>query len=369
MAAGLLTRSLANARSVDPGVDVDRLAAIGTNLRQGNVPREEWSVVMEEALRRVRAIPGVRRAAIASRLPVQGFASATTVLEGYDPPSGTDATELDFALVSRDYFRTVGIPVVAGRTFSDEDRPESPLVVLVNETAAQRFWGGDAVGRRLRPQGAEDAWRRLVGVVGDATVEELQEPPTPILYYSADQRPLSRFFVVARTDGDPAALTGPLREELRAVGSSLPITELGTLESHLGQSLSGPRTAATLVGVFSLLAVLLASLGIYAVVSFTVARRSSEMGIRVALGAERSRVVGMVVAESMTSVAVGLLAGVGLALVAVRGLESVLYRVGALDPATFGAGAAGLLAVAALASWIPARRAARSDPVEVLRAQ
>jgi len=369
VAAGLLTRSLANARGVDPGVDVERVAMIGTNLRQGNVPQEEWPVVRDELLRRVEDLPGVSRAAIASRLPAQDFASSTTVVEGYDPPSGTDATELPFAVVSEGYFRTMGIPLVAGRTFAEEDRAESPLVVLVTETGARRFWSGDAVGRRIRPQGAEDAWRRVVGVVGDVTVEDLQEPPTPLFYYFAEQLPLSRFFVVARTAGDPAALVGPLREELRAVRASLPITELGTMESHLGQSLSGPRTAAALVGVFSVLAVLLASLGIYAVVSFTVARRSSEMGIRVALGADPGQVVGMVVAESMTSVAVGLLVGVGLALVAVRGLERVLYQVGALDPATFAAGTAGLLAVAALASWIPARRAARSDPVEVLRAQ
>ncbi|HSR42470.1 MAG TPA: ADOP family duplicated permease, partial [Longimicrobiales bacterium] len=254
VAAGLLTRSLANARGVDPGVDVDRLAAIGTNFRQANLPQEEWPVVTDELLRRVRAIPGVRRAAIASRLPVQGSASSTTVVEGYDPPSGTGATELAFAFVGAGYFRTMGIPLVEGRTFTEEDRPESPRVVLVNETGARRFWGGEALGRRIRPQGAADAWRRVVGVVGDVKVEELQEPPTPLIYFSADQQPLSSFFVVARTDGDPAALIGPLREELRAVRASLPITELGTLESHLGESLSGARTAAGLIGIFSLLA-------------------------------------------------------------------------------------------------------------------
>jgi len=201
------------------------------------------------------------------------------------------------------------------------------------------------------------------------TVADVTEAPTPMIYRSAEQFGAMAFSVVARTSGDPATLTSALPSALRGVRASLPVTRLLPLEAHLGDALALHRTAAALMGGFSMLALLLASLGIYAVVAFTVERRTQELGIRVALGATREAVVRMVVRESLGSVALGLAAGLVLAVIAMRGLDGVLFGVPPVDGVTF-AGAAGLLlAAACVAAFLPARRAARANPVEVLRRQ
>jgi len=330
--AGLAARSLGSARGVDPGFDVDRVAMIATNLSQGGIPQEESGVIRDELRDRIAAIPGVERVAFTSRLPVMGGGSTTTVIENYEPSTGTGSVELNFAVAGRDYFETMGMPLMAGRTFSREDGPETAPVMVVNETAARRFWAGDAVGGRTRSQGNPDGWRDVVGVVADTRVRSLQELPTPMIYFSAEQFGLNAFYLVVRTDGDPAALIGAMRTALRDVGASLPITRIGTMESHLGEALTAPRTAAQLMGVFSLLALVLASLGIYAVVSFAVARRSAELGIRIALGAARTRIIRMVVGETLVTVGFGLAVGLVAALVAAPLLEGALFGVGRWIP-------------------------------------
>ncbi|HEU4628834.1 MAG TPA: FtsX-like permease family protein [Gemmatimonadaceae bacterium] len=277
--------------------------------------------------------------------------------------------ELPFAFVSRGYFEAMGIDRLAGRTFEAYDRPDSPPVIVVNETAARMFFGGDALGGRIRSQGAEGAWREVVGVVSDVTVNGLQEAPTPMIYYSAEQAGIGTFTLVARTAGDPATILGALRSAFREVRPSLPVTRLLTLDAHLGQSLAGLRAAVAFMGAFSLLALMLASLGVYAVVSFTVGRRTQELGIRVALGAPRARIVGMIVGESLIVVVLGFAVGFGLSVLATRGLAAMLFGVGALDEVTFAGAAALLLLAAGTAAFLPARRAAGANPVEVLRSQ
>ncbi|HUH14175.1 MAG TPA: ABC transporter permease [Longimicrobiales bacterium] len=367
--AGLLTRSLAATERVDPGVDVERIALLGTNLVQGGIGDGEAEVVIAELLERVAAIPGVERAALTTRLPVQPGGTTTQVIESYRPPSGTEAVELPFASVSRGYFAAMGMPLLAGRSFGPDDHPDAPTAIIVNETAARVFWGGDALGGRIRSEGRQGPWGQVVGVVADAKVSDLREAPTPMIYYAAEQDGVRSFTVVARTGADPAALTGALRSALRDVRPSLPVTRLGSLEAHLGDALAGPRAAAALMGAFSLLALLLASFGVYAVVSFAVARRTQEIGIRAALGATRARLVSMVVGESLVVVAVGVAIGLALTVPVTRGLEGLLFGVGAGDGTTLGGAAILLLTAAAVAAFLPARRAARADPVEVLRQQ
>lgn len=367
--AGLLARSLANAERVKPGFDADRIAVIGTNLQQGGVPDGEARVVVTQLLERIEALPGVERAALTTRLPAERAGTTTQVVEGYEPTAGTGSVELNFAVVSRNYFETMGIPLVEGRTFGVDDRPESTRVIVVNEAAARLFWGGDAIGGRIRSQGAPDAWRYVVGVVGDVKVNDLREAPVPMIYYSLEQAGAGSFHVVVRTSGDPAALIPSVRAALREVRSTLPVTAAMTMRAHLGEGLAAARTAAALMGGFSLLALLLASVGVYAVVSFSVERRTQELGIRMALGAARSRVVSMVVGESLIVVAVGVTAGLGLAALAVRGLQSMLFGVQAVDVFTFSAAAVLLLLSAGGAAFLPADRAARQDPVSVLRTQ
>jgi putative ABC transport system permease protein len=364
--AGLLTRSLANIQRVDPGVDVERIAVLGTHLEQGGVTDAEGAVVVSQVLERVEALPGVERAALTTRLPVQSSGTTTQVVDGYEPAAGTGSVELDFAVVSRGYFTTMGIPLLAGRGFTADDRPESPRVIVVNETAARVFWGGTAIGRRIRSQSVPDGWREVVGVVADTRVSRLDEAPVPLIYYSAEQAGVTSFQIVARTAGDPALLLGPLRTALRDVRPTLPVTRLLTLDRHLGDALVSARMIASLMTAFSLLALLLAALGVYAIVSFSVEQRAPELGIRSALGASRPRLIGMVVGETLVIVMLGVCIGLAVALLATRGLEGMLYGVGSFDPATFGTAAVLLLTAAAASAFIPALRAARADPVEVL---
>jgi predicted permease len=366
--AGLLARSLVRVQSVDPGFRVEGLAYLSTNTNVPGLAEDEKSGILERLREGVAALPGTEAAAVTSRLPLGFGGSTTTVVEGYEPPSGTGAVELDYALVGEGYFDVLDVPVVEGRAFGPDDGPGGERVVLVNETAARRFWGGvDPIGRRLRPQSAPDGWRTVIGVVGDHSVERLDERPTPMIYFPAGRTGLTAGYVVARTTGLASTLLAPMRAELGRVDPTLPLSRLGTMGDQMGEALLVPRLTAALLGAFALLAVLLASVGVYAVVSFSVARRTAEMGIRVALGAERGRLVRRVVLRTLGTVALGVAAGLGVALAGAPLLGGLLYGVPALDPASFAAAALVLTVLAAVAAWVPARRAAEADPVEALR--
>ncbi len=368
LGAGLLVRSLTALQHVDAGVDADRVAYVQTDLDKAGLSTREIFVTLPEVEDRIAALPGVTAVGATNRLPAQDAGTTTTMVEGYRPPTGTDAVELDYAIVTPSYFPAVGLPILEGRNFGPDDGLETATVVLVNETAARRFWPGeDPIGHRLRAQSRPDSWRTVIGVVADAPVNNLREPPQPMFYFTAGQAPLRAPYLVARTDGDPATLLAPMRSVLKAVRGSLSAKEQGTLRDHFGAELSGPRAATTALGLFSLLAVFLASLGIYAVVASGVARRSAELGIRMALGASRGGLIRMVIGEVSWTVVVGLVLGVALAAASAPRLGSVLFGVAPLDPGTFAGGVVLLLAVSALAAWLPARKAARVDPVTSLR--
>ncbi|HZD03443.1 MAG TPA: FtsX-like permease family protein, partial [Longimicrobiales bacterium] len=369
--AGLAGRSFLATQHVETGVDAGRVAYLGTRFGGDGVSPAEAAVVASQIRERLEALPGVTAVGFTTRLPVEGGGSTTTVVEDYHPPTGTGSVELPFAVVGGDYLQAMGIPLVAGRTFGPRDTPGADTVVLVSEAAALRFWNGtdEALGRRVRPQSAPDQWREVVGVVGDVKVSSLQEPQRPMMYLSANQYRPGLGYFVARTAGDPDALLEPMRRTLEVVGPALPLDELKTLDAHFGEALVLPRMAAALLGAFSAVAVLLATLGIYAVVSFAVVRRTGELGIRIALGAARARVVRTVVGGVLLTVGVGLLAGLGLALLAAPRAEDLLYGVPGLDPLSFGATVLLLVTVSALAAYLPARRAAGADPVEALRAR
>jgi len=367
--AGLTARSLANAQRVNPGVDVDRIAIIGTDLAQGGVTPEQSAAVAAQLLERVSALPGVEDAALTTRLPVQIGPSTTQIIDGYRPSTGTGAVELPVSFVSRDYFATMGIPVLAGRIFNADDRADTPPVIVVNQAASRAYWGGNAVGGRMQRQGAGSRWVNVVGVVADAKVVDLTEDPTPAIYLSTEQTGLGGFSLVARTSRDPAVLTKELESALHDVWPSLPITRELTLEEHLGNGLSPLRGVTIGLGAFSALALLIASIGIYAVVSFAVGARSHELGIRAALGATAPTVVGMIVRESLATVSIGLVVGLMVAALLMRGIAGALFGVQPLDAATFIASSALLLGAAGLAAWLPARRAAGSDPAQLLKSE
>jgi putative ABC transport system permease protein len=369
LGAGLLARSLVALQAVDTGVDVDRIAYVRVDWTSAGLAGEEARAAMDELRALIESVPGVERAAWASRLPAQRMGTTTTEVEGYTPPAGTSAVELPFAIVSEGYFEAMGIPLMAGRLFTHDDVAGGDLAIVVSEATARRFWGdADPLGRRMRGQGSE-AWTRVVvGVVGDTPVGSIAERAAPLFYMSTRQTQGIPSYLMARASGDPAAILGPLRSELGAWRSSLTVNAQGTLAAHFGASLAAPRLAARAMAAFSLLALFLAGLGVYTVVSFTVARRAPELGIRIALGAERSGVARMVVREVATIVGLGLVVGVGVSALAASRLAGLLFGVPTLDAVSFAGAVIVLLSVAGLAAWVPARRAARADPVQALRA-
>jgi putative ABC transport system permease protein len=369
VATALLARSFVNAERVDPGVDAERVAVIGTNLLQAGVTPQEAPVVATQILERIRALPGVERVALTTRLPLSPGQTSSTIVEGYELPRSTTAIEMPVAGVSSDYFATMGIPLLAGRIFSAVDQRESAPVVIVNETAARIFFGGDAVGRRVRPQDDTDAWREVVGVVADVKVADLQEPPTPLMYLSTDQTGAGTFSVVVRTSGQPAALLSALPSALRDVRAALPVIRIEAFETHVAAALAAARTSALLMGAFAGLALLLAGLGVYAAVSFSVERRTQEIGIRVALGATAPQLIRMVVGGSLKIALIGVVVGLVLAIAAAQGLQAILFGVAPLDTVSFGAAALLLTGAAALAAFVPARHAIRANQSDVLRSQ
>lgn len=366
--ASLMVRGLASYQQIDTGVAVERLALLRTTFSQAGIEPEGRQAATTSLTERLEAIPGVSSVALTTRIPVSGGGSTTTVVEGYAPQVGTGSVELPFAYVSPGYFETVGMSVVAGRGYRPDDRIGPRESVIVNETAARRFWGDAeaALGGRVRPQGAPDAWVQVVGVTSDVTVGDLGGPDLPMLYYAMPESAVDAPTFVVNASVDPASLLPAMRTALRELNPRLPVDRLDTMQGHLAAALAGPRLATGVLGLFSLLALTLASIGIYTIVSLTVAGRRSEIGLRIALGAERGRVIRLVTGRVLATVAVGFVLG-GLAVAFVAPVAGALTL--GVEPLDLGAiliATAVLSGVVAIASYLPARRAARVDPVEAL---
>lgn len=368
LGTALMARSLGTLQTLDTGVDPDRVAYLRTDWSSSGLDADARRVALDQLLSRIEAIPGVTGAAASSRLPAQPAGSTTTEVEGYAPPNGTGHVEMPFAMVSDGYFEVMGIELLEGRTFGPDEVPDGPgASIIINREAAERFWpGASALGRRMRGQGADTWGRTVIGVVENSPVNGISEPRRPIMYFSSRQV-TPPGVLVARTSGDPEALIAPLREAVADAGHAITVSAQGTLAGFFGESLAAPRLVARLMSAFSALAMVLAGLGIYAVVSFSVAGRTAELGIRIALGAERGRVTRMVVREVAGVVMVGLALGLGLAALAAPRLEGALYGVSGLDPVSFSVALFVMLAVALAAAWLPARRAARADPMAAFR--
>jgi len=369
--AGLLVRSLVNAQSVQLGYAPEDFAVLEADVSEAGYEATAGRQLFTELRLRVLGLPGIQAVGLTTRLPTTASGGSSTLeVEGYQPATGTGSVEVIYAYVDTDYFTTLRIPVLFGRNFGDDDRANTERVAMVNETFALRYFGtADAVGRRYRHQGHPDSWVRIVGVVADYKVRTPDEAPTPMFFRPLNQgMGASRVAAIARTAGDPKNAVAMMRRELRAIDAEVPVYEAGTMGDHVARALAVPRVAATLLGVFGGLALLLASLGLYAVVTFVVSRRSTEMGIRVALGASGSNVFVMVVREMMAVVGVGVTAGLALSLMATPMLESILFGIEPNDLLTM-TSVAGLLVVVALgASAAPARRAAHVDPMSAMRA-
>jgi putative ABC transport system permease protein len=369
--AGLLTRSLLALRSVDAGFD-----ATNVETAEFRLPRNKYdspakiNQFMARALAALRAVPGVKDASLVQAVPLSGnYGLVTFELDGKGP-STTPPTALQ-NVVSDGFFRTMRIPLRAGRDFDARDRVDAPQVAIVSEEFARGAWPGEsAIGRRVKIFGPPDVWVTVVGVVGDVKQRSFDDAPTGGQIYQPMDQGIGIFNSVAmRTAGDPDALGKQLRAAIWSVDPDQPVWKVRSQEFLVTRDFASRRFALSLAVVFALLAVVLAAIGVYGVMSYMLAQRTRELGIRLALGAKRSSLVGLVLSHGMrviaAAVAVGSIAALGVG----RLMQSQLYGIGAADPVTFLAVTAVLCAVAVLATYIPARRAADVDPLVAIRSE
>lgn len=371
--AGLMLRSFATLRGVPIGFEPDGVLAFQLDPAGSQVDMAGAPAFYAELLRRIAALPGVEAAAVNRCPPLSGrcMGSFVTRLDATVFTPDAEGPFVGVHAVSADYFRTLRIPLLRGRAFDERDRRGAPLVAIVNETAARTLWPGqDPIGRRIgvgMHPWRDGATAEVVGVAGDARYGAADAPIGPDVYVSMLQGGRPSNTVMVRAAGDPRALVGPVRREVLALKPDLPIFDIATLEERVGEALAPARFGALLLALFAAVALALAAVGIYGTIAYAVAQRTREIGIRMALGAARRDVLALMVGRMLLPAAAGLLLGLGGAAALTRVLSSLLYGVGATDPATFAAVAALLAAVALLASWIPARRAARVDPMVALR--
>jgi predicted permease len=365
--AGLFLRSMRGAQSIDPGFRVDKGLTVPIDLGLMRYTKERGLTFYEELQARVSAQPGVESASVMQFVPLGfSFAQREIIREGATREDGSLGT--GYNVVGADYFKTMGIALVRGREFTSEDREGAPPVVVVNETLARRLWPNeDAVGKRVNLEGGAGAFAEVVGVARDGKYASLGETARPFVYEPMLQSYNPRMTLVVRTKEDPRGVAGAVKTQLRALEPKLPVAEAKTLSEQVALSLFPARVAAWLLGSFGLLALVLAGVGIYGIVAYSVSQRTHEIGVRLALGATGRDVLRMVVGEGLRVVALGIALGLALALAATRLVASFLYGVSATDFATFTVIPLLLAAVALLASYIPARRAARVDPMTALR--
>jgi putative ABC transport system permease protein len=367
----LFLRSLGNAKAIDPGFATVGVIDIPVDLAPRGLDEALGIAFYRRLLDETRAIPGVGSATLANVVPLSGSNNQTSIwIEGREPGRGQRLAQAYFNVVGTGYLTTLGIPLVRGRDVEATDTPASEPVVVVNETMARRFWpNDDALGKRFSLTSATGPWARVVGIAKDTRYNSLGETPPPFMYLPLTQNYQSSMVVQVRVAQSAKAIGEAVSRIVKTLDPQLPAVRPVTLETDMRVALLPAKLGASLLGVFGSLALLLATVGIYGVASFAVARRTREIGIRAALGAQRADVLRLVVGESMRRVVIGLIAGLVGALGLARVVASQLYGVGAVDPITFIATPLILGTVALLASWVPARRAARVDPLVALRAE
>jgi putative ABC transport system permease protein len=374
--AGLLMRSLTRLTSVDPGIEPENVLTLSLELPQTRYAGpEQWQPFFDRLLAELRTLPGVTHVGGIGGLPFnENGGSVGFHVEGHVSPNPNDHTYVIYRLVTPGLFETLGIPVVAGRDVSADDRIGSARVAIVNETLAQRYWPGQsALGKRVAFRGnpRPEDWLTVVGVVGDTHHWSLAEAVDIQLYvpYTQDGDWLAPGQLALRTTGDPMQLAAAARERVRAIDPLIPISDVQTMEALIRRSVAAPRFHLTLLALLSGSALVLATIGIYGLLAFSVASRTREIGVRSALGASQTLIARMVLREGLALVVAGVAIGLAVAFVATRALEALLFEIEPGDPLTFAGIAVLLLAVATLACYLPARRAARIDPLTALRSE
>lgn len=364
--AGLFARTLQNAQQIDPGFGERRALLASIDLTAAGYDATTGRQFYRDLLARLESIPGVRAASVTSSMPLSigGESDTSPRIEGYARAKNEDVT-VYYSMVSPHYFDSLRLPIVAGRGIDARDTHDGPRVVVINQTMARRYWSGrNPVGGRLD---YGSGWATVVGVAKDGKYGTISESPKSVMYLPIDQAYLPTPTLVVATTAAPASVLPGIRRAVSALNPNLPLFEVRTLSEHLDASVFLPRLASMLLGAFGGLALLLAVIGLYGVIAYSVAMRTREIGIRMALGAARALIRRQVLAQGVRLAAVGLVIGLALAAVATPLLASQLVGVRPLDAGVFASTSAVLLVVAGLAAWAPAWRASRIDPIRALR--
>jgi putative ABC transport system permease protein len=365
--AGLFIRSMRDAQKMDPGFESKNLFVMAFDLGALHYDEGRAQQFFRSAVERADATPGVQSATIASNLPLGGGFARTVYPEGQDESTGFRGTLTQLDDVTPGYFETLRIPLLRGRVFTDEDRKETASVAVINEAMVKRFWPNqDPIGKRFHFFG-DPTLLQVVGIVRNTVVNAIGEDPVPLAYLPITQAYSPAVTLQVRTTGRPAALIGGVRTQIQQLDSNLAITNVQTIGEIMDLGLWAPRMGAALLSLFGGLALILAALGVYGVLSYSVNQQTREIGIRMALGADRRHVLRLVIAQGLRLAAIGLIAGITIALLLARQLSSLLFGVNAYDPLTFAGVALLLVLIAFLACYIPALRATRVDPLTALR--
>jgi putative ABC transport system permease protein len=375
--AGLMVRSMIRVQQAPLGFQPDHLLAVGISLPVSKYPLKgaQADVFFKQALERIAALPGVHSVATVDCMPMAGgcWDSIYTLSDRAIPPPGA-LPDADFNVVSPGYFATMGVPLIEGRGFNEHDDDKTPLVAIINQTLARQMWPhGDPVGKRLRqgfPQDSNPPFE-IIGVVGDVKRESLAARQDPEVFLALNQR-ASAFAVQAflvRTRPDPASMAGAVEREIHTLDPDQPLTGVQPVTAYMQDSIAGRRISTALLGAFAAIALLLAAIGVYGVMAYTVSLRTQEMGIRLALGAQRRDLFRLVVGHGLKLAALGVGGGLAVSLIVTRYMSSLLLDITSTDPVTFVTVSLLLAGVAALASYIPAWRATRVDPMVALRCE
>ena len=367
--AGLLIRSFVRLQQTPLGFRPERLLTARITLpRPAYATPQQRQSFTRRLLEEMRGQPGMQEAALTSSLPFAAGNPGFVILMNGREEVRPGMPTANFRSVTPDYFRVLGIPLRRGREFSGADDERAPMVAVINETMARRYWPDtDPIGQRIKETSNTAAWREIVGVVGSVRHRDRGEEPRPEMFVPWSQSPAPTLNLAVRTQAELAGAGATLRRAVTAIDANLPVFEVSTMDERLFESVAQPRFRTALLGVFAALALVMSVVGLYAVVAFSVAQRTHELGIRVALGAQRRDVIGLVLGQGLKLVGIGIVIGLGGAWALTRVLTTLLYEVKPTDHLTFLAVPVLLVAVSILACWLPARRAAGVDPITALR--
>jgi predicted permease len=366
--AGLFLRSLYNAQQLDPGFETEKLVVMSFNLGAQGYDEARGREFYRQVRERVGG-GGVRSTTLASNPPLAAGFMRSITIEGQEPPPGGRGVLTLTNIIGQKYFETLGIPVLRGRDINEADQDKAVRVAIINEAMARRFWpNGDALGKRFRFFG-EDAPVAIVGVAGNSDSLNLGEPARPVIYLPLMQNYTPTATLYVRTAGDPNPMVATLRREVQALDPNLPLTGVSTISEIISRAIWAPRMGAALLCVFGLLALTLTAVGLYGVLAYTVNQRTTELGLRMALGAQKRHILGLVLKQGLILVLVGIIVGLATGLAGTRLVVHLLFGSPGADPVVFLGATSVLVAVAFLAIYIPARRAARIDPLVAMRTE